>query len=104
MAGFKNPKVDMLQTMTEVRAAIDDVDQRIVPLLLERLSYIDAAARIKQDRDSVRDMDRVEDVVQKACKTANSTNGNSEYIAIIYRHLIEYSINHEYREFDKQRS
>jgi isochorismate pyruvate lyase len=87
--------------MSEVRAEIDRVDREIVPLLLERLEYIAQAGQIKQDRSAVRDNARVEDVVSKALATAKSQDGNEQYIEEIYRHLIEWSINHEFGVWDK---
>ncbi|MCA1653707.1 MAG: chorismate mutase, partial [Sphingomonadales bacterium] len=43
------------QTMLEVRAGVNDVDRRLVALIARRFRYMDAAARIKADRDAVRD-------------------------------------------------
>ncbi len=88
------------QNMSEVREEIDRVDRLIVPLLLERLEYIKQAGGIKADRDTVRDNWRVEDVVSKALATASKENGNKQYIDDIYRHLIEWSINHEFGVWD----
>lgn len=90
------------ENMTEVRAAIDDVDRRIVPLLLERLTYINAAGQIKSDRNTVRDEWRIEDVVSKVVDTAKSQNGNTTYIEDVYRHLIEWSIAHEFTVWDDE--
>ncbi|UTW56900.1 chorismate mutase [Kordiimonas sp. SCSIO 12610] len=87
--------------MPEVRAEIDRIDREIVPLLLERLEYIAQAGHIKADRNTVRDEDRVEDVVQKALTTAEKLNGNATYIEDVYRYLIEWSINYEFGVWDK---
>ncbi len=86
--------------MSEVREEIDRVDRLIVPLLIERLGYIAQAGHIKADRGAVRDNWRVEDVVSKAKKTAAELKGNEAYIEDIYRHLIEWSINHEFGVWD----
>jgi isochorismate pyruvate lyase len=86
--------------MKEVREEIDRVDRLIVPLLLERLEYIAQAGHIKPDRDTVRDNWRVEDVVSKAKATAANMGGNEAYIEDVYRHLIEWSINHEFDVWD----
>ena len=88
------------QNMSEVREEIDRVDREIVPLLLERLEYIKQAGHIKQDRDTVRDEWRIEDVVSKAKATARAIGGNTGYIDDIYRHLIEWSIAHEFDVWD----
>ncbi|MEM8800321.1 MAG: chorismate mutase [Pseudomonadota bacterium] len=95
-------------TMAEVREEIDRVDRLIVPLLLERLEYIRQAGHIKPRRDQVRDPARIEDVVAKAKKTAaamtDSTTSlhaiHEKYVDEIYRHLIEWSIAHEFVVFD----
>ena len=92
------------KNMTEVREEIDRVDRLIVPLLLERLEYIKQAGGIKTDRDTVRDEWRVEDVVSKAKLTAEKQNGDLKYIDDIYRHLIEWSINHEFGVWDERHS
>jgi len=42
-------------TMAEVRASIDELDDEIVGLLAKRFRFMDAAARIKESRDQVRD-------------------------------------------------
>jgi len=86
--------------MKEVREEIDRVDREIVPLLLERLEYIAQAGHIKQDRDTVRDDWRIEDVVSKAKAAAAEEGGNQAYIEDIYRHLIEWSIQHEFVVWD----
>lgn len=86
--------------MTDLREQIDRVDREIVPLLLERLGYIAQAGHIKKDRDTVRDNWRVEDVVSKVKAEAAKTGGDEAYIEAVYRHLIEYSINHEFDVWD----
>ncbi len=88
------------ETMSEVRAEIDRLDRLIVPLLLERLHYIQEAGRIKTDRDTVRDDWRVEDVVSKVKAEASKADGNLSYIEDVYRHLIEWSIQHEFGVWD----
>ncbi|MBL4790104.1 MAG: chorismate mutase [Kordiimonadaceae bacterium] len=86
--------------MKEIREEIDRVDTLIVPLLLERLNYIAQAGHIKLDRDTVRDNWRIEDVVSKAKTSGAVLGGDTKYIEDIYRHLIEWSINHEFDVWD----
>src|SRR3546814_12300175 len=54
------------QSMAEIRAAIDALDHDIVTLLSERMRYIDAAARVKPERDTVRDEQRKAAVIGHA--------------------------------------
>lgn len=89
--------------MNDVRNEIDTLDREIVALLADRLHFIAEAARIKADRDAVRDEPRVEDVVKKVRAAAAQAGIDPDFVEPIYRDLIERSINHEFREFDRLR-
>ncbi len=89
--------------MQEVRAEIDAIDRRMVALIAERLHYIDEAARIKADRDTVRDDARVADVLAKVRAEALRLGCDPEVVAAAYRALVEASIAHEFTAFDAQR-
>jgi isochorismate pyruvate lyase len=88
-------------TMTEVRAGVDDVDRRLVELLERRFGYMDAAARIKPDREAVRDEWRKADVLAKVDAAAAQLGVDRRLMARIYEDLIETSIAHEFDEFDR---
>jgi isochorismate pyruvate lyase len=89
------------QTMAEVRIGVDALDRQLVALLTERQGYMDAAARIKQDRGTVRDEARIEDVVAKV-KAAARAAGLSEAIAEpVWRTLIERCIAYEFEVWDR---
>ncbi|MCH1928077.1 chorismate mutase, partial [Shewanella sp. C31] len=82
----------------------DALDRQLVALLAERQRYMDAAARIKQDRAAVRDNARVEDVVAKVKAEARKA-GLSEAIAEpVWRTLIEGCIAYEFEVWDRLRS
>ena len=89
--------------MAEVRAEIDALDREIVALLADRLHYIDEAARIKQSRDQVRDEARIADVLMKVEAEARKLNSDREVVTSAYRALVEASITHELKEFDRRR-
>lgn len=89
------------ETMSDVRVEIDRLDRLIVPLLLERLHYIKEAGHIKTERDAVRDDWRIEDVVCKVKAEATKIGGDTHYIEDVYRHLIEWSIQHEFGVWDE---
>ena len=90
-------------TMAEVRTGVDDVDRRIVALLQRRFGYMDAAARIKPDREAVRDEWRKADVLAKVDAAAAAQNVDRQLMARIYEDLIETSIAHEFTEFERLR-
>ena len=90
-------------TMAEVRTGVDDVDRRIVELLRRRFGYMDAAARIKPDREAVRDEWRKADVLAKVDAAASRLDVDRALMARIYEDLIETSIAHELEVFDRTR-
>ena len=90
-------------TMAEVRSGVDAVDREIVTLIARRFGYMDAAARIKPDRQAVRDEWRKADVKSKVDAAAAEFGVDRELMSRIYEDLIETSIAHEFVEFDRAR-
>lgn len=90
--------------MAEVRAGIDALDRALVALMAERQTYIEAAARIKKARDTVRDEARIQDVLNKVKAEAKARGLSPDIAEAAWRALIEASIAHEYVEFDTLRA
>ncbi len=87
--------------MSDVRTGVDALDRELVALLAVRQRYMDAAARIKTDRNRVYDAARIEDVVAKV-KAAARTQGLSEAIVEpVWRTLIDRCIAHELDAWDR---
>ncbi len=90
-------------TMTEVRLGVDDVDRQVVALLKRRFGYMDAAARIKPDREAVRDEWRKADVKAKVDAAADAAGVDRALMSRLYEDLIETSIAHELVRWDLTR-
>jgi len=90
-------------TRIEVRAGVDDVDQRIVALIARRFGYMDAAARIKPDRAAVRDEWRKADVKAKVDAAAAEAGLDRALLSRLYEGLDETSITHELEVYDRTR-
>jgi len=86
--------------MAQLRAAIDDLDQRLVRLLALRQGYIERAAVLKSDRATVRDEARIEAVVTKVLAEARAAGLSPAIAEAVWRVLIERSIAHEFTAFD----
>jgi isochorismate pyruvate lyase len=97
------PRADECQTMAEVRAEIDRLDRAIVALLAERTGFINAAARIKQERGAVRDEARKADVLAKVAAEAARLGMPASIAQACYEALVEASIAHEFERFDAKR-
>ena len=90
--------------MAEVRAGVDDVDRRLVALIQRRFGYMDAAARIKPNREAVRDEWRKADVLAKVDAAAAALSVDRHLLTRLYEDLIETSIAHELEKFDRLRA
>jgi len=91
-------------TMAEVRQGVDALDRALVTLLAERQRYMDAAARIKQDRVTVLDRARIEDVVAKVKACAREAGLSEEIAEPVWRTLIDRCIAYEFERWDEIRS
>jgi isochorismate pyruvate lyase len=89
-------------SMAELRVAIDALDQQLVSLMARRQAYIERAAVLKKQRDTVRDPARIEDVVAKVLMQAKAAGLSADIAEPVYRTLIEQSIRHELEAFDKK--
>ena len=63
---------DDCMTMAEVRAGVDALDRHIVEMLAIRFGYMRAAARIKPERQQVRDEARKAQVIAQARAVAEA--------------------------------
>lgn len=77
------------KSLGEVRAAIDAMDKKIVPLLCERLSFVRQAAQFKPSVEGVVVQSRVEEVVANARRIAERNGGRADTIEAVYRVLID---------------
>ena len=100
-----DPRVDPAecQSMTEVRQGVDALDRALVALLAERQRYMDAAARIKPNRDAVFDQARIDDVVAKVLKAAGPAGLSPDIAEPVWRLLIDRCIAHEFAKYDATR-
>jgi isochorismate pyruvate lyase len=92
------------RTMTEVRHGVDRLDEEILALLGERFRYMDAAARIKPNREAVRDEARKAEVIANVRRLSREAGVDPETAASLYEQLVEASIAHEHVEFDALRA
>jgi isochorismate pyruvate lyase len=79
----------MFKSLAQVRAAIDAMDRKIVPLLCERLYLVTQAAQFKPSVEGVVVQSRVEEVVANARRIAEKSGGRADTIEAVYRVLID---------------
>jgi len=91
------------RTMAEVRRGVDALDEALVALIAERFRYMAAAARIKPEREAVRDEARKADVLAKVARRAEAEGVPAAVAADLWERLVEASIAYELERFDALR-
>ena len=94
---------DECETMIEVRAGVDQIDRELVALLARRFGYMDAAARIKTDRNSVRDEARKAEVLDNVARAAEAAGLEPARLRAVWNELVEQSIAYEAIRWDALR-
>lgn len=91
------------QTMTEVRAGVDEIDRLLVHILVRRQGYMDAAARIKQSREAVRDEKRINQVLANVRAEAEKHGLSWSIAEPVWREMMERCIAYEFVVWDDLR-
>ena len=94
---------DDCETMIDVRAGVDATDRELVELLDRRFGYMRAAARIKPNREAVRDEERKAYVINQATIDANTRGIPDDVIRDLWERLVEGSIQYELNIWDQTR-
>ena len=95
---------EQCETMIDVRAGVDQVDRALVALLVRRFGYMDAAARIKTDRATVRDEARKAEVLDNVAREAEAAGLESARLRAVWHELVEQSIAYEATRWDRLRA
>ena len=98
------PSPDDCQSMVDVRKGVDAVDRALIALLVRRFGYMDAAARIKLNRDAVRDEGRKQQVIANVRREAVANGLPDALLAELWEALVEGSIAYELARWDDANS
>ena len=85
-------------SLDDVRAAIDQIDRRLVALVAERERWVRQAARFKSSRADVEAPARVEQVIGKVRRLAEEAGASPEVVERLYRAMIAAFIELEHAE------
>jgi len=95
---------EQCQSLDQVRAEIDRLDEHIVRLLAERGGYVLAAARFKNSAEEVRAPQRVEQVISHVRQLALQHGALPDVVERAYRAMIEAFIEAEQRHWQQRGS
>ncbi|WP_108809762.1 chorismate mutase [Sphingorhabdus sp. Alg231-15] len=99
----KTTPLPPMETMTDVREQVDRIDGELIALMTQRFACMDAAARIKVDRTTVRDEGRKAKVLDNVKQLASTAGIPVPTMAAIWEMLIETSISYELEKWDQMR-
>ena len=88
-------------SLEEVRANIDRIDDEIIKLIAKRGTYVVQASAFKKDEEGVKDTGRVEKVIAKVREKAKEYGANPDMVEALYREMISRFVNMEMSEFHK---
>ncbi len=100
---YSKESISQTDDMATLRATIDQLDADLVSLLEMRFQCMEAAARIKGDRNSVRDEKRKAEVLENVKQLAGEAKIPAPSIAAMWEILIETSISYELQKWDDLR-
>ena len=92
------------ETMADVRAGVDALDRELMRLIGTRFGYMRAAARIKPERDHVRDEARKAEGIENVRADARREGIPDDALGDIWDALVEASIAYEMIEWERLRS
>ncbi len=86
---------DECANMEDIRAEIDRIDQDVISLIGVRFQYVQAAAKFKTSRESVKAPDRFAAMLRQRRGWAEQAGLSPDVIEKMYSDLVEYFINEE---------
>jgi isochorismate pyruvate lyase len=90
-------------SLDEIRSNIDKIDKEIVILLSKRGELVKQAARFKSNTANIKDLKRLEQIIEKVTLYAKEVNFDPFTIEKIYRYMIDVYIQLETRTYDDLR-
>lgn len=89
--------------LSDIREAIDALDQRIIEALGQRLTYVRAASRFKPDEASIPAPDRVAAMLPVRREWGESAGLDGQFIVPLYAQIIHWFIGEQIRHWRDQR-
>jgi isochorismate pyruvate lyase len=88
--------------MQEIRREIDQIDKNIITLLGLRFDYVKAASKFKIDEQAVKAPERFAAMLAQRRLWAEENNLSVDVIEKVYRDLVDYFIDQELKQWEKQ--
>ena len=93
---------EQCNSLAEVRAEIDELDQQVIRLLGERFGYVKAASKFKTSEATVRAPERFKAMLEQRRAWALQAGLHPDVIEKMYRDLVSYFIQQELEHWQNQ--
>ncbi len=87
------------ENIEHVREAVDALDREIVGLIGRRARYVEAAARFKTGKESVRAPERQKKMIGERRRWAEEEDLDPDMVEGLYKDLISYFVNREMEDW-----
>ena len=88
--------------MKLIRKKIDQVDDKLLPLMLRRSKLVEKALSLKKKQTEIVDKKRINEISKKIVKKSSELGGNSKLLKTIWLSIIQNFIDYEKQEFKKK--
>ena len=88
--------------MKLIRKKIDQVDDKLLPLMVKRSKLVEKALSLKKRQTEIVDKKRINEISKKIVKKTSELGGNSKLLKSIWLSIIKNFIDYENQEFKKK--
>ena len=88
--------------MKLIRKKIDQVDEKLLPLMVKRSKLVEKALSLKKRQTEIVDKKRINEISKKIVKKTSELGGNSKLLKTIWLSIIQNFIDYENQEFKKK--
>ncbi len=88
--------------MKLIRKKIDQVDDKLLPLMVKRSKLVEKALNLKKKQNEIIDKKRIDEISKKIVKKTAELGGNSKLLKSIWLSIIQNFIDYENQEFKKK--
>ena len=88
--------------MSLIRKQIDQVDDKLLPLMVKRSKLVEKALSLKKRQTEIVDKKRIDEISKKIVKKSLELNANSRLLKSIWLSIIQNFIDYEKQEFKKK--
>ena len=98
-----NKKLTNNQKLNKARIEIDKIDEKLLPLIVNRSKMVNIALESKIKKSQIIDQKRIKSILIKVGKAAKSKSADPNLIKSIWKSMIWNFIDYEKKEFKKKK-